>query len=136
MNNLNIKEEGEKTGSGSETGTGTGPGTGAEELFRINISKVAEDSLGKVLRRVNDGFEAGKVTRHELASWMLSRFSEVIADEQIREVRAEFFDEIALLEAILKKAKKSGTVSPDVKMLLQKHIGLDDTATRKKNRLT
>ena len=40
--------------------------------------------------------------------------------------RAEYFDEISLLESILRKAKETGKVPSEFKGLLQKQLGLDD----------
>ncbi|MCM2279248.1 MAG: hypothetical protein NDJ89_14330 [Oligoflexia bacterium] len=99
-----------------------------EELYRISVSKAAEEALSSVVDRVNSGFEGGKVNRTQVLNWVLVRYAESCGDAEIREIRAEHFDDIAFLESVLRKAKKSGKVPSDIKALLQKQLGLDEAA--------
>ena len=39
-----------------------------DEVVKITISKEAESNLVQVLKRVNDGFDAGRINRQELAA--------------------------------------------------------------------
>jgi len=136
------------TGSGAETGTGkeeetkTESETGTEEesasqsvsekIQRIAVSKEAQSSLKAVTDRVNDGFMGGKVNLVQMANWILNRFQTELDEAQIKEIRAEHFDEVAMLESVLKQAKDSGKVPTDFKALLQKQLGLDESPKRKK----
>jgi hypothetical protein len=104
-----------------------------ELLHRITVSKRAEQALVSIVERVNDGFDGGKVNRTQIANWVLARFSEDLGDTEIREIRAEHFDEISLLESILKKAKETGKVPTEFKGLLQRQLGFDDQ-NKKPNR--
>lgn len=126
------KEEEEKTGT-EDRGTGTKTEeSGAEKVQRIVVSKDAQSSLKAVTDRVNDGFTAGKVSLMEMANWILHRFQAELDEAQIKEIRAEHFDEVAMLESLLKEAKSSGKVPSDFKALLQKQLGLDESPKRKK----
>ncbi|HAR43296.1 MAG TPA: hypothetical protein DCS07_11820 [Bdellovibrionales bacterium] len=102
----------------------------AEEVVKITISKDAEVNLVRILERVNDGFEAGRINRQELASWALMRFAEDCADDTIRSIRMEYFDEMAFLESILKKSKESGKLPPEIKNALKQHMGIENQAKR------
>lgn len=96
-----------------------------EETYRLTVSKSAEQALMAILERVNDGFDGGRVNRTDLASWILVKFAERVSDADIREVRAEHFDEVALLESIYRRAKESGRVPAELRALLQSQIGLE-----------
>ncbi|MGE3611394.1 MAG: hypothetical protein AB7I27_17510 [Bacteriovoracaceae bacterium] len=127
----------------SKTGTGTGTGTGEEEsteevknnengkVQRIAVSKEAQGTLKAITDRVNDGFMGGKVNLVEMANWILLRFQNELDETKIKEIRAEHFDEVAMLESVLKQAKESGKVPSDFKVLLQKQLGLEEPAKRK-----
>ena len=97
-----------------------------DEVHRINISKMAEEALFEVLERVNDGFEGGRVNRTQMANWILMRFASQCSDSDIQLIRAENVNELAVLEAILKKAKKTGKLPTDVSQLIHKHLGFQE----------
>ena len=107
------------------------------DVFRVSISRKAEEALSKVIEQVNSGFEGGKVLRHQLVNWLICRFADRHTDDDIKELRADHFDEVALLEVIYRRAKKAGTLSPELRLLLLKESGLDDrTSQRGKSKST
>jgi hypothetical protein len=87
-------------------------------ISRVIISNEAGSSLDELLARVNDQFEAGKVSRPQLVSWILRRFAEACGESEIKEIRAAHFDRIAYLEALLKRAKETGTLPEELSALL------------------
>lgn len=93
-----------------------------EEIQRITVSKLGQDALTAIVERVNDGFIGGKINRTQAANWILMRFNENLSDTEIKEIRIEHFDEVAVLEAILRQAKESGQVPTEFKALLQKQL--------------
>lgn len=108
-----------------------------DEVHRINISKMAEEALVEVLERVNDGFEGGRLNRTQMANWILMRFASQCSDSEIQQIRAENVNELAVLEAILKKAKKTGKLPTDVSLLIHKHLGFQEPAKKSsKSKLT
>jgi hypothetical protein len=112
----------EENGSGIKNG---------EELQRITVSKEAQNALGSILDRVNDSFAGGRVNRTQMANWILLRFNIELDEVQIKEIRAEHFDEVAMLESILRQAKESGKVPSEFKALLQKQLGMDEPSKKK-----
>lgn len=120
------------------TGTGTGMGSGgtadqkAEEILRISISRTAEEALTAMVERVNDGFEAGKVNRTQIANWVLIQAREALTDAQIKDIRAEHLDEFAFFESLMRKAKKSGKIPSELRSFMNKQLGLDDTPKKRK----
>ena len=67
----------------------------------------------------------------ELANWALIHLKESISEEQINQIRMEHFDEVTLLEAILRKAKEKGKIPEEFKDLLQKQFGSQNNDKKK-----
>lgn len=103
----------------------------SEKIQRITASKEALNALKAVTDKVNDGFNGGRVNQTQMANWIILRFQSELDDAQIKEIRAEFFDEVAMLESVLRQAKESGKVPMDFKALLQKQLGLEESTKRK-----
>lgn len=106
-----------------------------EESFRIAVSKKVDEEIGEMIFKVNDGFNAGKVNRPQLVSWILSKFYISMGDAEIKEIRADHFDEISLLDSILRQAKATGKVPNEFRALLQKQMGLEDTPKKSKSKV-
>jgi len=113
------------------TGTGENGENKVDPIYRIAITSDAEDCLIKALGIVNTGFDGGKVTRHEIGSWAIKKALANFSDENMREVRAEYFDEVAVLESMLKHVKNTKSLPADLRVLLQRHIGVDDGGSRR-----
>ena len=94
-----------------------------EEIAKITVSKEAEEKLSELMKKVNDGFSSGKVNRQDLASWLLIKFCSEKDEALIENIRADHFDEIMMLEAILKKSKETGTLPSEFQALLKQQIG-------------
>jgi len=106
-----------------------------EELIaKITVTKEAEAAVSQIVTRVNEGFEAGRVNRQDVASWIINRFIETFSDAEVQQIRATFFNEIALLEAILKKAKQSGSVPTELKAALIGQVNTTSNSVKKAKR--
>ena len=102
-----------------------------EVVATITVTKEAEEAVTFIVSKVNDGFEAGRVNRQDVASWILSRFVESVSDADVQQIRSAFFNEIALLEAILKKAKQNGSVPAELKTALMGQVNLAQGSAKK-----
>ncbi len=102
-----------------------------ELIAKITVTKLAEEAVSQIVGRVNDGFEAGRVNRQDVASWILTRFIETFSDVEIQQIRAAFFNEIALLEAILKRAKQSGNIPSELKSALMGQVSAPLAGSKK-----
>lgn len=123
--------ERDKTGNGEENKDKEQKN---EELHRITVSKQGERALAAVVERINDGFVGGKVNRTQVANWILARFNDSLSETEIKEIRMEHFDEVAVLESILRQAKESGRVPAELKGLLQKQLGMDEAPKKRPKR--
>lgn len=105
-----------------------------EVVAKITVTREAEEAVSHVVGKVNEGFEAGRVNRQDVASWILSRFIESFSDSDVQQIRAAFFSEIALLEAILKKAKQNGSVPTELKTALLGQLNMASGPVKKGKR--
>ena len=106
-----------------------------EEIFRVTISRQAEEALIAFLERINNGFEAGKVTRNQAVNWALSHLQERFDDSDIQQIRSENVNEFAFLETLLKQAKKTGQMPAELSHLIQKQLGFDDSVNKQSRRI-
>ena len=105
-------------------------GKTGDEFVKVTISKKAEGTTSDLLAKVNNEFEGGRISRQDLISWVLTRFAEECSEPDIRAIRADHFDEIALLELCLKKSKQAGSLPSDLRKLLLAQAGLEDPAKK------
>lgn len=103
----------------------------ANDSHRLTINRVAELALSKIVDRVNDGFHGGKINRNQLAVWAILRFAENLDDGEIKDIRAEHLDEFSAIDAVLRAAKETGQLPPELKAFIQKHMGFDDAPKKK-----
>lgn len=103
----------------------------AGDSHRLTINRAAENVLVRAVERVNDGYQGGKVNRNQVAVWAIQRFGENLADEEIKEIRAEYLDEFSAFEAVLRRAKDSGKLPAELKAFIQKQMGLEEPLKKK-----
>lgn len=103
----------------------------ASDSHRLTINGAAELALSRAVDRVSDGFHGGKVNRNQLAVWAILRFAENLDDSEIKDIRAEHLDEFSAIDAVLRRAKETGQLPPELKAFIQKQMGFDDAPKRK-----
>lgn len=70
------------------------------------------------MSRIEDGFDAGRSTKQDIASQIILRFTANYTELDIHAMRARIFDPILALEAKLKKAKETGIVPDSIRNLM------------------
>lgn len=107
----------------------------AEDQYRLTVMREAGEAVRSIVEKVNDGFVAGQVTRAQVASWALIKQAKLMSADDIKEIRAEYFDEIAMLDLLLRRAKQTGILAPEIKALLkaQLEVPLQSKKNMKKN---
>lgn len=58
-----------------------------EALAKIAITKEADRYLIEILNRVNSEFEAGRVSKQDLLSWMVLKFAKDVSENDIESVK-------------------------------------------------
>lgn len=100
-------------------------------LAKIAINKDADRALSDVIGRVNDGFDAGRATKQEVASHIILSFSKDCTESDIHGIRALFFNPILLMEATLKKAKETGVLPGSLRELLFEQFTASQSVAKK-----
>ncbi len=84
---------------------------------RILITKEASQCLDDMAARVGDGFEGGRISRPQIVSWILQQFAVRMTGADVEEIQSTYFDRIAYLESLLKRAKDTGVTPPELAVL-------------------
>jgi hypothetical protein len=101
---------------------------------RIVISSDADTAVLEMTEAVNDGFEAGRATRFDVASFMILWCKTHSNDDVIHEMRRQLADSFSMLDAIHKKAKSSGDLPQELKQALEQYFFGSGTQSQKKNK--
>ena len=70
---------------------------------RIVVSVEAEAAIAEFTDAVNDGFDAGRANRYEVASYMILWFKNHGPEDAISEIRRRSANGFSMLDAVLKK---------------------------------
>jgi len=105
-----------------------------DEVAKITISRDAEGKLIELLKRTNDGFLYGRVNRQELASWIILKFVFDVNDEVIDAIRRDHFNELLVLESILKQGKEDGKLPTELQGFLRQQLGISQISKAKAKR--
>lgn len=108
----------------------------SKELFRVVVSRDANEALEIVLSKVNAEWDAGKVTRPQLVSHILLRFQAKLSERDIQEIRSHHFDKVAYLESLLKRARETGQLPPELDPLFQDNGHASKRAARLTKNIT
>ena len=107
-----------------------------QNIMRIFISKQSEAALGEILEQVNMGFEAGRVTRSDVANHVLLQFRRELSDERIQQIRSQHFDVVTQMESLLKKIKAGEKVPQAVLDAISgSYVGLNIPSKKAKKTL-
>lgn len=102
---------------------------------RMVVSLEAEAVVAEFADAVNDGFDAGRATRFDVASFMILWFKAHAPDDVILEIRRRSANAFSMLDAVQKKYKAIGELPPDIQAVLDKHFfgegGKDQKKTKK-----
>lgn len=102
---------------------------------RMVVSLEAEAAVVEFADAVNDGFDAGRATRFDVASFMILWFKAHAPDDVILEIRRRSANAFSMLDAVQKKYKAIGELPPDIQAVLDKHFfgegGKDQKKTKK-----
>ena len=88
---------------------------------KISIMPEAEKLLEEMLNKTNNGFSGGRLTRQDLVTWIIQYFEKNCFTDCIEKLRQDHFDQVAYLEAALRKVKeerKAGAEATDLSGLL------------------
>jgi hypothetical protein len=88
------------------------------KFVRAMISKEADVIVNDVTNAVNTGFEAGRATKLDVTSFMIHWFKDHCNDDVLQLIRVQVANDLTMLDSIVKKAKSSGSLPPELKEVL------------------
>jgi hypothetical protein len=102
-------------------------------LSKIAITESADQALAEALKKVNQDFNGGRITKTDLASWFVSQGLAGLNAERIEEVRQAHFNQVIYLDAIVKKLKSNGQdcLGPDEIAALSALLRNQDSGKRR-----
>lgn len=87
-----------------------------DQAPKVHISPTADMDLEAMLTEVNEGFSSGRVKKAQLASWILATFRKKYFAKHIKRIRADHFDQIAHLKAIVRQMEEAKRTDADVEI--------------------
>jgi hypothetical protein len=103
-----------------------------ENLSRIVITKAADTIINEVVENVNRGFDAGKATRLDVTSFIISWFKSHLTDDVIHQIRISCSNELSMLDAVVKRYKTTGELPPPLRAALTELFFGGDAVPAKK----
>lgn len=107
-----------------------------DDQYRVVIQKESNDALEELVRRTNDGFEGGEVTKSDVVNLLISNHAKSFSDSDIKSLRLLHFDEKKVLRALLRKAGDDGDLPSEIKKVLREHLGMTDNLKRRLSKNT
>ncbi|MGZ3771362.1 MAG: hypothetical protein ACXWRG_17055 [Bdellovibrio sp.] len=101
-----------------------------KDEIQITVTLDCESALSDQLDKVNEGFEFGRVTRKQLAVYLLEKGLREFNDDDVQAVRQSTLTDILILDHLYRQAKESGVVPDALKEILWKTMNLTG-ATKK-----
>ena len=107
------------------------------KIAKFTGSIELEQAMDRMVAKINDGFSAGRVTKHDLVSSAVLYFEKSCFQEFIERIRLDHFDQVAYLESVLRQAKQArrdGQAVPDMAARLAPLVSQPRSAVPRKSR--
>lgn len=105
------------------------------KVVRAMISKEADNIVNEITNAVNTGFEAGRATKLDVTSFIIHWFKDNCTDDILHMIRLQVANDLTMLDSIVKKAKASGNLPPELREVLAQYFfggGLNSAKKGKK----
>jgi hypothetical protein len=91
------------------------------QLAKIAVSTEADKFLDQTLEKVNHENSGGRVTKADLASWLVLAMQAEMNTQTIEKIRKAYFNQAVYLENLLRTLKKNGRDSLNAEELARLH---------------
>jgi hypothetical protein len=102
-----------------------------DEQYRVVIQKESNDVLEDLVRRTNEGFDGGEVTKSDVVNLLILNHSKSFSESDIKNLRLLHFDEKKVLRALLRKAGDDTDLPIEIRKVLREHFGFTDGTKRR-----
>ncbi len=79
-----------------------------------------------VLSKVNEGFEAGIITKSHLANYVFENLERLMDDSDVKSLRVLHFDDHKMLNSLLKNTGDTNQIPDELKRVLREHYGISE----------
>jgi hypothetical protein len=93
-----------------------------ENVIKVTIARDLADGLTELVKKVNDGFAAGRVHRQDVVSWVIAKFLRNYSDSDLQQIREAHYDETTMFDAMYRKMKETGEVPEFLRDAMRKHF--------------
>lgn len=93
-----------------------------ENVVKITITRESAEALAELVVKVNEGFEAGRVHRQDIASWIITRFRKNHSDIELAQIRQVHYNDAAMFEALYRRMKETGEMPEFLKDVMRKQF--------------
>lgn len=122
MNYKTVKTEEEK--SKSENFIGKVMNEGTQEIYRVVIQKDASLVLDELAKKANEGFDAGLITKSDVANYIFTNLAPRLTESDFRSLRSLHFDERKVLSGLLRKSEGTAELPEELKRAIREHCGV------------
>lgn len=126
MNNKNLMKKKEEEIGSENLKAGLEKG----DCFRVVISREANMFLEQKVEQVCEGF-ANIITKSDVANYIFSNLNRLLAESDIKTLRALHFDDKKVLGTLL---RADDDLPEDLKRAIRAHYGLTDREKKRINR--
>jgi len=91
-------------------------------VTKVTIERSVSEGLKELIERVNDQFEAGKVNRQDVITWILNSFLRTYDEQDVGAIRGAHFDESMMLENAYRRMRETGEVPEFLRDILRKQF--------------
>lgn len=107
-----------------------------DAITKITILATASSILNDLLVKANSGSLGGKVSRQDLASFIIKKSSDFLTDKDFVELKNSVYSDRDMLETAYKRMKVSGDIPDFLKEALRKHyMSLEESPKKSKKSL-
>ena len=97
-----------------------------EEQYRVIITKEVNEGLEALVKRTNEDYLGGEVTKSDIANSLLLGSIKSFSENDIKQLRNRFFDEKKMLRAILRDSSETSEIPEDIRKAIREHFGINE----------
>lgn len=129
----NNKED--KNGLGDENKIVSQKKSGSLEQNRVVIDKDANKILEKEVLKANKGFDAGIITKSDLANYVFQHLDKFLTESDFKKLRSLHFDDKKVLSDLVRKTDDTKDLPEEIRRALREHYGLVDKDKKRSSRI-
>lgn len=81
------------------------------KIAKIAVAEKMDDALSEALAAINRGFDGGRVTKFDLANWIIAKSCANLTESVIEEIRRDHFNEVSYLKNTLRNLQSANRSS-------------------------